>query len=127
MISTIVAIGTGGALGAIMRHGVNVGAAQIFGHGFPVGTLVVNVLGSFLMGVLIVLFAHSLQSSQEVKLFVTTGFLGAFTTFSTFSLDFVTLFERGDIALAGGYVAASVVLSILALFAGMLLIRSMVA
>jgi len=127
MISTIAAIGTGGALGAILRHGVNVGAVQVFGHGFPMGTLIVNILGSFLMGVLIALFAHSIQTSNEIKLFLTTGFLGAFTTFSAFSLDFVTLYERGDIAMAGGYAAASVILSILALFAGLLLIRGMVA
>lgn len=127
MISTIAAIGTGGALGAIMRHGVNVGAVQIFGHGFPAGTLIVNVLGSFIMGVLIALFAHNYSPSQEVKLFLTTGMLGAFTTFSAFSLDVVTLFERGDVALAGGYAAASVILSILGLFAGLILVRWMVA
>lgn len=127
MISTIAAIGTGGALGAILRHGVNVGSVQLFGHGFPMGTLIVNVLGSFLMGVLIALFAHSIQTSQEIKLFLTTGFLGAFTTFSTFSLDVVTLFERGEVAMAGGYALASVILSILGLFAGLFLVRMVVA
>ena len=127
MISTIAAIGAGGAIGAILRHGVNVGAVQLFGHGFPAGTLIVNILGSFLMGAFIALFAQSIQPSAELKMFLTTGMLGAFTTFSTFSLDFVTLMERGDMALAGGYALISVICSILALMIGMVLIRMVVS
>lgn len=75
------------------------------------------------MGVLVGLFAHIWQPPQEVRAFLTIGFLGAFTTFSTFSLDAVTLYERGEIALSGAYILGSVVLSIAGLFAGLLLVR----
>lgn len=127
MISTIGAVAAGGAFGATARYGINIMTFQWLGSGFPYATLFVNVLGCFLMGVLIAAMAHLWQPSQEIKLFLTTGFLGAFTTFSAFSLDFVTLFERGEIVAAGCYALLSVVLSILALFAGLMLIRMMVA
>lgn len=123
MIGTIVSIGFGGALGALARHGVNVGAASLFGYGFPLGTLAVNVLGSFLMGVLIAVFAHMWQPDIFLRHFLVIGFLGAFTTFSSFSLDFITLLERGDLFAAGSYMIGSVVLSIAALFCGLLLVR----
>lgn len=127
MIGTIGAIAFGGALGAVLRHSVNVAAAHLFGTGFPWGTLSVNVAGSFLMGALIAVFAHFWQPPQEMRLFLITGFLGAFTTFSTFSLDASVLWERGALLAAGGYVIASVVLSIAALFAAMILVRSFVS
>ncbi|HBR67768.1 MAG TPA: fluoride efflux transporter CrcB [Rhodospirillaceae bacterium] len=123
MISTIGAIAAGGALGAVMRHGVNVVAAHIWGTDFPWGTLTVNVAGSFVMGLLVAVFAHLWQPPQEVKLFLVTGFLGAFTTFSAFTLDVSVLYERGALMAAGGYIMASVVLSIAALFAAMILVR----
>ncbi|MGN6377024.1 MAG: fluoride efflux transporter CrcB [Sphingomonas sp.] len=97
----------GAGLGGACRHGVGVLCMKAFGPGFPAGTLTVNVLGSLLMGVLAGLFALKMQSSQELRLFLTTGFLGGFTTFSTFSLDTVTLFERGRVWLAAGYVLTS--------------------
>lgn len=122
-MSTIGMIGVGGALGAIARHGVNVGTAQLFGHGFPYGTLIVNILGSFLMGVLIVKFSQINQVSQEIRMLTTTGFLGAFTTFSTFSLDAITLWERGEMLHALGYILISVICSILALAASFFLMR----
>lgn len=125
MISTIAAVGLGGALGAISRHFVNVTAFKLFGDGFPWGTLTVNVLGSFLMGAFIILFAHIWQPSHFVKNMLITGFLGAFTTFSTFSLDFSTLWERGDTLNAFGYILASVILSISALFIAMALVRTL--
>lgn len=127
MIATIGVIALGGALGALARHGVNVWAVQAFGHGFPWGTLCVNMLGSFLMGVLVVKFSQMAQVSQEIRMLCMTGFLGAFTTFSTFSLDFVTMYERGDVMQAGGYLLASVVLSILALFLGLWVMRGISA
>lgn len=125
MISTIGAIAAGGALGAVTRHGVNLAAAQVLGTDYPWGTLTVNVVGSFVMGVLVAAFAHLWQPPQEVKLFLVTGFLGAFTTFSAFSLDVSVLVERGALMAAGGYVTASVVLSIAALFAAMILVRGL--
>ncbi|MFP4314162.1 MAG: fluoride efflux transporter CrcB [Alphaproteobacteria bacterium] len=122
-ISTIAMIGIGGAAGAVMRHGVNVGSASFFGTAYPLGTLIVNIAGSFVMGLLISIFAHLWQPSPEIKLFLITGFLGAFTTFSSFSLDFVNLWERGDLLGALSYALFSVVFSITALALGMLAIR----
>lgn len=127
MISTIAAIGAGGAIGAILRHGTNVAAVHMLGHGFPYATIFVNVMGSFLMGVLIATLAHFWTPSESIKLFLTTGLLGAFTTFSTFSLDFVTLWERGEIILAGGYAILSVVLAIGALVLGLILVKGIAA
>ena len=127
MFSTIAAIAAGGAVGAVLRHGVNIAAFKLFGDGFPWGTLTVNILGSFIMGALIVLFAHIWQPSQTVKVFLITGLLGAFTTFSTFSLDVSTLWERGDMLATAGYVIGSVVLSVGALFLAMALVRNLVS
>lgn len=86
MIASIAAIAGGGALGAVLRHSVNQGALHYFGAGFPFGTIAVNIIGSFLMGVLISYFAHVWQPAPEAKAFLVTGLLGAFTTFSAFSL-----------------------------------------
>lgn len=127
MFSTIAAIASGGAIGALARHGVNVTSAQLWGTDFPWGTLIVNILGSFIMGLLIVKFAHMDSVSQETRAFFTTGFLGAFTTFSTFSLDFATLWQRDETLIAMGYMLASVILSILALFAGLAVMRALTA
>ncbi len=123
MITTLCAVAGGGALGALARHGVNVTAAHFYGANFPFGTLAVNILGSFLMGVLITVFALAWQPSEALKLLLVTGFLGAFTTFSTFSLDFVQLWERGETSMAVVYMMSSVLLSIGALISGMIFIR----
>ena len=125
MISTIAVIAFGGALGAVARHGVNVGAVQIFGHGFPWGTMIVNVLGSFLMGLAIAKFSTMDHVSQELKTLYITGFLGAFTTFSTFSLDFVAMWERGEMMQALAYMLVSVVASIMALFIALWIMRGL--
>ncbi|MBS4082644.1 MAG: fluoride efflux transporter CrcB [Rhizobiales bacterium] len=116
----------GGGIGAGLRHGVNLGAARWLGMEFPWGTLTVNVVGSFLIGVLAAWFAFRGDSyaTQSLRLFLTTGILGGFTTFSAFSLDFALLFERGDAMLAAIYVVASVALSLVAIFAGLWLVRS---
>lgn len=119
---SVLSIAAGGALGAVSRHFVNVGAAS-FGVAFPWGTLIVNVVGSFVMGLAIGLFAHLWQPPQEVRSFLTVGFLGGLTTFSTFSLDAVTLYERGEVAMSALYIAASVIISIAGLFAGLYLVR----
>lgn len=124
MITAIGVVALGGALGAVARYGVNNAAAHLLGHGFPWATLSVNIAGSFLMGLLIAAFAHFWQPSQEIRLFLITGFLGAFTTFSTFSLDVSVLWERGALLATAGYVSASVVLSIGALFLGLWVIRA---
>lgn len=127
MINTIAAIAAGGALGAVMRHGVNSVALSFAGPGFPWGTLIVNIVGSFLMGAAIVKFAHMDLPSQTIKAFLTVGILGGFTTFSAFSLDAVNLYERGAILEAAAYVLTSVIIAILALFAGMALMRGVLS
>lgn len=113
----IVAIGAG--FGGAMRHGVNLLAARLLGTGFPFGTLAVNVLGSFLMGLLTQVFLARPEITQEWRLLITTGVLGGFTTFSTFSLDAAVLMERGATATAAGYVILSVLASIGGLFLGL--------
>jgi fluoride exporter len=119
-----VLVGIGGGLGAMARYGFGTLAGRLWGTAFPVGTLMINVLGSLAMGLLVGLLARTLPEGQnEIRLFVAVGVLGGFTTFSAFSLDAITLFERGD-ALAGvGYVLLSVVLSVLALYLGLLITR----
>lgn len=113
----------GGAMGAGLRHLSTMGVARVLGLAFPWGTLSVNIAGSFIMGVFVELLARRLGLPQEVRLFVATGVLGGFTTFSAFSLDVAVLWERGAGAPAIAYVAASVLGSILALFAGLWLAR----
>ena len=119
----IIAIATGGALGAVMRHYMNVFMTAALGSAFPYGIFAANVIGSILMGVLISYFALAGEASQPVKAFLTVGLLGAFTTFSTFSLDAVSLIERGQIGMASLYIGGSVVLAIGGLFGGMALTR----
>lgn len=115
----------GGAIGAGARYLAGVGVTRLIGVNavFPWATLCVNVVGSFLMGVLIESLALKFQASLEVRTLLATGVLGGFTTFSAFSLDFVTLMSRKESLLAGVYVAGSVGLSILALYAGLALMR----
>ncbi len=124
MTATLLQIALGGALGASARYLTGVAAARVLGKGFPWGTLIVNIAGSFLMGVLVVVLAH--YSANRFAPLLMTGVLGGFTTFSAFSLDAVTLYERGELTLAAGYIAVSVIVSIAALFAGLLLARSVV-
>lgn len=114
----------GAGIGGALRHGVNLAAARMFGLGFPFGTIIVNVLGSFLMGVLAGYFAFRTGLSQHVRLFLTTGVLGGFTTFSAFSLDAALLMERHAYWSAAAYMAGSVLLGLLALFAGLSLFRT---
>src|SRR5688572_7586521 len=114
----------GGGLGASLRHGVNLAAARWLGTAFPFGTLAVNVTGSIVMGLLAGYFAFKGDASQHWRLFLTTGILGGYTTFSAFSLDAALLYERGAIGLALGYVLASVVASIGGLFAGLWIARA---
>ena len=115
----------GAGLGGACRHGVNQFAARLLGVGFPYGTLMVNVIGSLIMGLLISYFALRGEVSQHLKLFLTTGILGGFTTFSAFSMDVAVLYERGETAAAAAYAVASVGLSILAVFVGIWLLRQL--
>src|SRR3712207_843769 len=115
----------GAGIGGALRHGVNVGCARVCGMTFPWSTLTVNVVGSFLMGGIaawLVLKAGE-EWSHPLRLFLATGILGGFTTFSAFSLDAVVIWERGQMGLAASYVIASVVLSIAGLLAGLALVR----
>ena len=121
MLYLIVFLGAG--IGGALRHGVNVGAARLFGYGFPYGTLIVNIVGSFAMGVLAGYFAFRPGISQHMRLFLTTGILGGFTTFSAFSLDTALLIERHSYGLAAGYAVGSVAASVSALFFGLALFR----
>jgi len=113
----------GGAIGAAGRYLVGVGAVRLLGYGFPWGTLIVNITGGFLMGVIIELMALKYSASNEVRTFLTTGILGGFTTFSAFSLDCAILFERKEHISLLFYLLGSVSLSILALFAGLSFVR----
>jgi CrcB protein len=119
MLYLIVFLGAG--IGGALRHGVNVGAAKLFGYGFPFGTLIVNIAGSFLIGLFAGYFAFRPGIGQHMRLFLTTGLLGGFTTFSAFSLDAALLIERHSYAAAAGYVAGSVFAGLVALFVGLAL------
>ena len=123
----ILAIAAGGAVGAVGRHYAAQQIMAVFGGGFPIGILICNVFGSFLMGVLVEAMALAWSPSLELRAFLGVGLLGAFTTFSTFSLDVVLLAQRGEFGLAFVYVAASVILSVAGLLAGMHLLRTVLA
>src|SRR5664279_1124097 len=94
----------GGGIGAALRHGVNLAIARLLGTAFPYGTLMINITGSFIMGVVAADFAFKGDASQHWRLFLTTGILGGYTTFSAFSLDAVLLYERGELGLSALYV-----------------------
>ena len=123
-MTMVLSIAAGGAIGSVLRHFAGIGAAAWLGTAFPYGTLFVNVVGSFVMGVLVALFAHMGNPSQEMRAFLTVGVLGGFTTFSSFSLDVATLYERGQVLSTGLYIALSLVLSLAGIFAGMFIVRS---
>ncbi|MPZ11318.1 MAG: fluoride efflux transporter CrcB [Kiloniellaceae bacterium] len=123
-IQLIAAVACGGALGAVGRYFVIAQVATWTGHGFPFGTLAVNVVGSFAMGVLVEVGALAWSPSPELRAFLTVGFLGAFTTFSTFSMETILLYERGDLLQCAAYVAGSVLLSVGGFFAAMFLLRT---
>ncbi len=119
------AVFIGGGIGAALRHGVNRASLAYFGPDYPYGTLFVNVVGSLLMGVLAELYLVKGGGSQEWRLFLTTGVLGGFTTYSAFSLDAALMWQRGDYAALASYIAASVLLSIVGLFVGMAAVRAL--
>ena len=122
-LTEIAVIHFGGGLGATLRHAINIGCARACGTNFPYGTFVINITGSLVMGLVAGYLAFKGEASQPWRLFLMTGILGGYTTFSAFSLDTILLYERGELGLAALYVAGSVVLSILGLVAGLALIR----
>lgn len=121
------AVAGGGACGSVARHLVAGALGRAFGLGFPWGTLTVNLVGSFLMGVVVEVLALKFSAGQELRAFLAVGVLGGFTTFSSFSLDAVVLFERGALGHALVYVLASVLGGVFALFAALYLVRQVMA
>jgi len=119
----LISIAAGGAVGAVGRFLLTSSAGHWLGHGFPYGTMIVNIVGSLVLGGIIELLALVWSPGEEIRAFIIIGVLGSFTTFSTFSLDTVTLIDRGNILLAAGYVGGSIVISILAFAFGMAMFR----
>ncbi len=124
-MNLILPIAAGGALGAVARFLVSGVVQRLAGGGFPWGTLAVNAIGGFVMGLIVEASARSLSLSLEWRAFLTTGVLGGFTTFSAFSLETALLLEKGQMMTAALYVVASFILSVGALFGGLYLIRSL--
>jgi fluoride exporter len=120
-----VLIFVGGGFGSMLRHAVNLASAALFGVNFPYGTILVNIAGSFAMGLIAGWFALRGQGGQMMSLFLTTGILGGFTTFSAFSLDAALLWERGQAATAVLYVVGSVIVAIISVFVGLAVMRTL--
>ena len=118
-------IAIGGALGAVSRYGVTLGAARLGATGFPYATLTVNVVGSFLIGLFVAWLGGRTEINPALRPIIQVGFLGALTTFSTFSLDALILLEQGRLTQAGLYIAASVLVCLAACFIGLLAGRSL--
>lgn len=126
MFTTLLQVALGGAIGASLRYSAGIMIVRAVGHNpFPVAIIAVNVIGSFLMGVFVVAAAH--RGLTPLSPFVMTGLLGGFTTFSAFSLEAITLYERGDLGAAVLYVVMSVVLSLLGLVLGLMVARGVFA
>jgi CrcB protein len=124
-LQLIIAVAIGGALGSVSRYVVGVIAGRLLGSAFPWGTLFINIVGSFAIGVLVEIFALRWSASEFTRVFLTIGICGGFTTFSTFSLDAVLLLERGEYAAASAYMVGSMVLAVGGLFGGLHLMRAM--
>jgi CrcB protein len=123
-VNTIFFISIGAVLGAVLRHFMMTGINRIWVQSYPLATLIVNVLGSFILGLLVELFAVKLSVSQDLKAMLTVGFLSSFTTLSTVALEFALLSSRGQLSTAFLYVALTMVLSVGAVFLGFYLIRN---
>src|ERR1700761_853623 len=117
----------GGGLGSCMRHAVNVVSQRVLGSHFPYHTFIINITGSTVMGLIAGYLAFKGDGAQSWRLFLMTGILGGYTTFSAFSLDTAMLYERGEFGFAALYVLGSVVLSLIGLFAGLMLVRQLAA
>jgi CrcB protein len=123
-VNTIFFISIGAVLGAVLRHFMMTGINRIWVQSYPLATLIVNVLGSFILGVLVELFALKLSVSQNLKAMLTVGFLSSFTTLSTVALEFALLSSRGQLGTAFLYVTLTMLLSVGAVFLGFYLIRN---
>ncbi len=121
----IALVALGGAIGSVARYLVAVWSARLAGPGFPWGTLTVNIVGAFLIGLTVEVIARRFDASAEMRVFLVTGVIGGFTTWSSFTLDAVALFERGDLGLSALYLASSLVVSFAAIFAGLALGRAL--
>jgi fluoride exporter len=126
-VTTTLWVAAGGAVGSVARYGLNLGLSKLHDHHFPWGIFMVNVLGSLAMGILVALFARKWPESENFRLALTTGLLGGFTTFSAFSYDVVALIEKGEAGTASIYALTSVLLSVLACFAGLWIVRVLIA
>lgn len=122
-MQTLLYIAAGGALGAILRYAVTNGVHALIGRGFPYGTLTVNVLGSLLMGLMYIIFIERVSNNLGLRVMIITGFLGAFTTFSTFSIETFNLLENGEAFKALFNILISVVLCLLAAWVGVVIGR----
>lgn len=123
-IYLITLVGLGGFLGSVTRYVISISIQSRIEHGFPFGTLTVNIIGCFVIGILIgVSLSKSITISDNIKLFISTGFLGGFTTFSAFSAETLALIDKGDFSIAFIYAAVSVILGLLATWIGIILIR----
>ena len=123
MVENLVLIAVGGACGAVMRFGISSGVAALFGRGFPLGTLIVNVVGSLLIGMLYVLLTERVVAGAGMRALLVVGFLGALTTFSAFSIETLQLIEGGEPLKAMANVAANVVLCLAACWLGLISVR----
>lgn len=123
-MNAVFMVAAGGALGSVARYVLNASVTKVLGDTFPWGILIANVAGCFLMGLLSAYFMQRLPEGEATRLFLTTGFLGGFTTFSAFSLDALKLINGGQNSAALVYVSTSVGLSLLAVFAGFLLVKA---
>lgn len=119
-------VAAGGAAGSLLRYYVGQWSLKSWGPNFPWGTLIVNVVGCFVIGVFAEMIARRFNASVELRLLLITGFLGGFTTFSAFSLDAISLFERGEAVAGALYIAGSVGLSMAAVMAGLALMRALI-
>lgn len=118
MLKTLLIIGTGGFLGSISRYGINLLSTKLWGTGFPWGTLAVNIIGSFLIGIVYGMAVKHDWLSPDLRLFLAIGFCGSFTTFSTFSYDIIQLLNSGHFLQTTAYIAGSIILGLMAVFAG---------
>ncbi len=121
----ILLVAVGGAFGSVARYLVGLGATRLAGPNFPFGTLTVNIAGAFAIGLLVEMIARRFDASAEMRVFIVTGILGGFTTWSSFTLDTMVLFERGEIGLSALYLLASLLVSFAAVFAGLALGRAL--
>lgn len=124
-MSNILLVAVGGAIGSVARYLVGVWATRLAGPNFPWGTLTVNVVGAFAIGLFVEMVARRFDASTEMRAFIVTGILGGFTTWSSFTLDTMVLFERGEIGLSALYLLASLLVSFAAIFAGLALGRAL--